>query len=914
MTKKKWSLIFSIIGVICVSLFANACTLFNKSSQQVQCVKPEITVLDEGIDWARVENAKSYYYKYNSGKWIEAKEIIAFPTVEGEHTLQLKAVDTSGKDGKITKFTFMVEKLSVECKRVDNMLTFTGENICFSVNGMEESVLGEENILDFSNDTVGAEYTVQYYAKGGYFSQENNTYYIDSEKKSQEFIVGQMLAMPTLNVNTEGTGLTWSAAENALSYLVTVDGNPSTIETNNTSVAFPKTEGEHKITVQAIGNNTTWYSSLIAEYKMTTKRESVPVLTFDSRNNKVYWQETYKDKMQISTGSSAYTPLQATSVAVETGTTLKVGAHYSQTEKIYYLESKPIYFEKREVSLPSFSIDGYVDWNQDDTSSAKKYYVSVVEQTKTAEYTKLNENVKNISFLSAGAYTFSVYASDYVQETEEQVVFYLPSDTKQIDFAVLEKPALSFKKGKLLWEMDPLATGYEYRLDGAGEWKTATEEGMLSTWDMANYEVRALGSEEAGRYALSSEISTLFFDPELAVDWEHGKSDLALFNDMRYQQLVASANNSKATKTASVEVLTSVTADSPEKAILDGANGGVLKVTAGNASPLLKAYWGNSDGASIELLKPLPVVEDARITFRIYVVPNANRKTAFVYNYTGEYVNKKGRTIDANGNTYAYFDENNNLVGYQSETNKLIDAKGVEIGTINTKTYIATIAETGAVTKARIAYGVLDNNDTLLGVAGADGIVKNGDKVVGTLNNNGELVDASGNVLSTSAVRKTKNLEGQFILSVIGNKPDGGFREYNTWFDNETSAIKVGEWTEVSLPITKGHVSALLDIQSLHIHFLANAQQGDIFYIDEIRYDENALLVEAPTFLSDKGEVGPSYYSVREFADFKPSVTMGKDEYGEYIDFDWGDYQNGWGKDAITFYFNDAELKEGVNW
>lgn len=910
--KKRQSLIFTILSTIILAAAISACQPKDEIPQkETQCVMPEITVLDEGIEWANVTGAESYYYNYNGGEWAEAQDIIAFPTVEGAYTLQLKAVDANGKDGKITTFAFQVAKLSATCERVDNTLRFTGEHIYFSVNGMEEGALEASNILDFSNDTAGTEYTVQYYAKGGYFSKENATYYIDSEKKTQALTVTQMLSMPMLTVNESGTGLAWQASENAVSYGVTIDGEKLTVGTNNPTVAFPLTEGEHTITVQAIGDGTAWYSSLTAEYKMTTKREAVPALTFDSRTSSVYWEEAYADKMQISESGSAYTPLNATSVAVQTGTKLKVGAHYSQNEKTYYLESNPIRFEQREVTLPTFSIDGYVTWNQEDEPLAKKYYISIAEQTETAVYTPLNENVKNISFLSAGAYKLSVYAADYVTETTNEVVFYLPSESKEIAFSVLAKPTLTFEKGKLLWEVDPLAAGYEYRLDSTGEWELATKQGELRALDMATYEVRAIGSEEVGRYALTSEISALFFDPELDVSWEYGKADLALFNNVRYAQIVASANNTKATKTATTEILTASTAGEAEQAILAKANGGVLKVTAGNAAPSLKAYWGNSDGASIELLQPLPLVEDAKIIFRIYVVPNQARQTASAYNYTGECVNTKGRTIDANGNTYAYFDENNNLVGYQSETNTLIDATGAQIGTINTKTYIATVTATGALTKARSVYGILDNNDTLLGVAQEDGTVKNGNTVVGTLNANGEVVDGSGNVLSTSAVKKTKNLEGQFIISVIGNKPDGGFREYNTWLDDAESAIKVGEWTEIALPITAGHVSALADIQSVHIHFLANAQAGDVFYIDEIRYDENALMMEAPDFLSDKGEVGPSYYSVKEFVDFKPNVTTGTDEYGEYIDFDWGDYKYGWGKDAITFYFDSIKLNEG---
>lgn len=633
--KKKLILIFSIIGAVIVAATATVLIIVLSKKKPEEsgpnkpvCVAPEITVADEGIYWASVANAESYYYNYNAGEWTQTKEMIAFPTEAGEYTLQLKAVDSDGKDGKITTFAFNVAKMTVECERVDNTLHFNGERIYFSVNGMEEGALGENNILDFSNDTTGAKYTVQYYAKGGYFSKETNTFYLDSAKQTRELTTTQMLTMPTLQVNEAGTHLVWTASDNAQSYAVSVDGEQTTVSTQNATVAFPMTEGTHTITVQAVGDGETWYSSLVAEYKMTTKRESVPTITFDSRTDSVYWEEAYAGKMQISTDGNTYTPLNTTTVAAQTSMALKVGAYYAEAEKTYYLESKPVSFEKREVSLPSFSIDGYVNWNQDDESLARKYYVSVVEQTETAEYTRLNENVKNISFLSAGAYTLSVYAADYVEEQTDKVMFYLPSEAKEIDFSVLANPTLSYEKGKLLWKVDPLATSYEYRVDGTGDWETATESGVLRTRDMATYEVRAIGSGEAGRYALTSSASTLFFDPELEVVWDYGKTDLALFNNARYAQITASANVSNATKTGTVEVVTSANASSAaEQAILAGANdGSALKVTAGNASPFRKAYWGNSDGASIELFQPLPVVQDARIIFRVCTICRARMK------------------------------------------------------------------------------------------------------------------------------------------------------------------------------------------------------------------------------------------------------------------------------------------------
>ena len=180
--KKKLIMIFSIIGAVIIAATATVLIILlskkkpePETEKTPQCVAPEITVLDDGIYWANVANAQSYYYNYNNGEWTEAKDVIAFPSSEGDYTLRLKAIDGDGKDGKITEFAFKVAQMTIECERVDNALHFTGERIFFSVNGMEEGALDKSNILDFSNDTFGTKYTVQYYAKGGYFSKETNT-------------------------------------------------------------------------------------------------------------------------------------------------------------------------------------------------------------------------------------------------------------------------------------------------------------------------------------------------------------------------------------------------------------------------------------------------------------------------------------------------------------------------------------------------------------------------------------------------------------------------------------------------------------------------------------------------------------------------------------------------------------------
>jgi hypothetical protein len=149
------------------------------------------------------------------------------------------------------------------------------------------------------------------------------------------------------------------------------------------------------------------------------------------------------------------------------------------------------------------------------------------------------------------------------------------------------------------------------------------------------------------------------------------------------------------------------------------------------------------------------------------------------------------------------------------------------------------------------------------------------------------------------------------IVGVVGNKVSGGFGEHETWYTKENTALPVGEWTEVSFTITKDYANNLADISYVYLHLFANGQAGDTFYIDEIRYDENPQKYSAPAYWQCDGDVGADSYTIAEFSWFKPTVTSGADENGEYIDFDWTGCESGWGVDALTFYFKNLTLNEG---
>ncbi len=911
--KKKRILLFVLSAILCTVLaFGVAGCSCGNGSEQAEGINvaPEITVDDQGIYWAGVADASKYSYKINDGAWQDAVEKISFPVTEGDYTLSLKSLDNNGKDGKITEMKFSVEKLTVKCSQVDNKILFEGDNIYYSVNNGDEGKVNESKTLDFSIATVGDEYSVSYYNKGEFWSKEQSTYYLSSEKQTYKLTVKSALNSPLLQLNNEGNGITWSSVANASKYSVSVDDK--IVETTEKSVSFSTEIGKHKIIVKALTDNSNYVSSKASEFDYEVKRESVPQITYDEVLNKITFDESYLGKMYQSTDGTNYTAVNGTSIDAKAGLKLKVKSYFDDKTNDLYLESKSIKIEQRVINSIKFSLDGFIKWNENDTGTAKSYYVSIVEDGEEHAYNLGNNNSKNVSSFGVGSYTLSVYGAEYVSELENEVVFYLPSTAQSIDFSVLDKPELSYEGNKLMWVVDNNASGYEVRKSGETTWKPATNVGYYEATEMTTYEVRAVGSETNNKYSLTSSTSSMFFDPTLTS--ELGKNMLANFDSLEYSNIVGKATGANATATGIVEVLSA--ANSPE-----GANGGVLKVTAGNAAPRMSAHWGNSDGMSIQLFKPFDFELGGKIVFRVYVETSAERKTACLYNLQGEPVNIKGRSMDAKGNVFAFVEGDKPIAYITSESiavkpdgssfvaGDIIKGKAIKSATYNSAARMLAITYADGTSEMLIrkAYGVLSNTDVLLGVANDKGEVKNGSTLVGTINANREVVAPNGTVLSTQTQYMTQDLSGNFSIGASGSKKTGsGNTTQWTWYNAKNiQPPEEGKWVTVELELNKNYADNLSNIDGLSMHFLNNAKEGDVFYIDEIYYEYET----EPTFLAQNG-IGPSSYETGGSTQAVESV--GTDANGKYLQFVWST-SSSWGVDAVTFNFEDITLNAGDN-
>ena len=139
------------------------------------------------------------------------------------------------------------------------------------------------------------------------------------------------------------------------------------------------------------------------------------------------------------------------------------------------------------------------------------------------------------------------------------------------------------------------------------------------------------------------------------------------------------------------------------------------------------------------------------------------------------------------------------------------------------------------------------------------------------------------------------NLEGNFAFGASGiNKRTGsGIFSDAIWYNGSSNpVIETDKWVEVSVKLGEFFIGVDKDgisrLQSVFCYFLGNGQEGDVFYIDEIRYEsgitneenDNRSVHLAPSILKSAQN-----YSVKAEESIPVYINEGTTENGDYIKF-----------------------------
>ncbi len=627
------------VTVFAFALTATACTPDNTPSGEFLAA-PEITANDDGIYWTKVEGATGYKIKLGDGEWSDVAadaRVFAFPTSVGDYSLTVVA--TGEHEGKEVKFEFKVDKKTASAEKDGNAVVFTGDNIRYSV-GENPETTPEDNRIDFSAGAVGSVYSVKYYSVGGW-NNASKTFSINSDEQNISLTVTARLTAPVVSVNDSGTGIRWTADDNATGYKVTVDGNSVTATGN--SVDFPLAPGAHTITVTATGGGA-WLDSNAYTFEMTTADQNTPALTYESGN--VIWDGDAAVEKKV---GGDYEPIASgvNSVAASSVEGLRFASYYDDGSKTLYLPSVTVNFVERNQPELTFDKSGVINWTSNDSLPEETYKFSV---DGGAAQTGNSVDVAALE-LTAGAHTVTVSAEHYLSTVSGEATLYIPAaDTGVLGFTVLAAPELKIALGanntydSVAFDEIANATGYMFK-SGDGQF-AAVENANISggrvtlsassvSSAVLRFTVYAVGDNTQGNYAVNSPEASIVTDPSLTVS-KYGVRKYLTFDSKDYESLMVdptALNYSNANGTRDV-VLTGEDAD--EAAILGGASGGAARITAGTGKAT--GGTGSSDGFKIELFEPISLASyRGTVYFRLFMTENPDRESnkGFIVNVIG---------------------------------------------------------------------------------------------------------------------------------------------------------------------------------------------------------------------------------------------------------------------------------------
>lgn len=504
--KKKITVLALILCIIAtILLLFVACKENEQTPPQINAV--EFAVSGQGISWADVNNTIGYKYKVNDGDWnslTKEQRSVNFPTAVGNYTVSVVAIGEHS-ESSATSISFVVTTKVSSANVVDNSIVFDGQNIICNVNdGEYYSPLN--NVVDFSNGTIGQTYTVGYYSAGlNEWDGTTNTYYVDEQIKTVSVTVKATLTAPVVFYDSTTSRLVWTTDDNAQTYTVDIDGTKVTKQKADNFVEIPTTVGKHTITVFA--NQTAQYlKSQSYTYQMETVFNAIPNVSYNQQDNLVSWDSKFIGTMATSNNGTAFELMQDNHIALSQGLVIRQNAYFDSEQKVLYLQSLPLTVVTRSAPQITFTKEGVISWNASDVDEQRCYYLSVYQDVEDMYF--VNANTVDVSNKAIGNWTAKVYCASYTHIGNDSATLYLPSDSSSIDFEVLQPTVLTadYNANKVYWEISP-DTAYQYKVDN-GNWQVAPTNGFVSCQAGSTYYVQAVGSEQAGNYKVNGVIAS----------------------------------------------------------------------------------------------------------------------------------------------------------------------------------------------------------------------------------------------------------------------------------------------------------------------------------------------------------------------------------------------------------------------
>jgi len=504
---------------------------------------PVVTLDGDVAKWDAVANATEYVIYVNGEEVVKQAET-SYAMTAGTK-LTVKAVgnealynDSAESNAVVLKGTLAAPVVTLE----DNVATWTAvanatEYVIY-VNG-EEFATQAENSYEM---TAGTKLTVKAVGDAELF---------DDSVESNEVVLKGDLAKPEVTLN--GYVASWTEVANATSYILTVNGEDTTVEATVLSVEL--NDGE-TLTVVAIGSELYNNSNSSDAVTFNATKLGAPNVTLDK--NIASWTAvehatgyTYKinedgventtttlDEIELSDGDTLYVKATSTDklykdsdwatsakfvkgtldkpVVTLDGNVASWARVSNATDYIVYVNDEVVATEKGAIKYEGLT-DGdkiqvvAVGNEKLYNNSEKSDVVTFTAEELAAPVVELNDNVASWTAVD-GATGYVVYIGGVEKATITELSYALVDGetitVKAISTSVLYKtesaisnpvtftatklgtPVVTFVGTNATWEAVANATGYEYKINGGEAQKTADTSVTVAAGD--EIEVRAI--------------------------------------------------------------------------------------------------------------------------------------------------------------------------------------------------------------------------------------------------------------------------------------------------------------------------------------------------------------------------------------------------------------------------------------
>jgi hypothetical protein len=311
---------------------------------------------DDIIKWDSVTGATGYVLSLNGTEQTFDSTVTSYYVtggVVGSNAIKVYALGDSTKyiTGSYTSL------LNVTKYPVPSNYKASGSRVSWdAVSGVTKYIVyvngtevdnGSNAYFELGDSYAAGSYTIK--VKG--YSSNANCVYSDYTAEIAVTKIGKVSGVAVV-----GGVLTWNSVDNAASYLVTVGSSKYTVSSDKTSYVVMDASGTYSVSVQAIGDGTSYFNGIASDSLSVTKI-AAPVISY--ADGTISWAA-----VENATGYNLYINGTKVSNGTSTSYTLPIDGSASYAIAVEavgdnaYLSSMSTYSDVASIGIPSLAVSG----------------------------------------------------------------------------------------------------------------------------------------------------------------------------------------------------------------------------------------------------------------------------------------------------------------------------------------------------------------------------------------------------------------------------------------------------------------------------------------------------------------------------------------------------------------------------